>query len=220
MRSAQEAVAASRRWTTNSYGMCLYTVQTWLAAPWSGPWAEDAWHRWGGHHPGDMNPPPGVPVYWHNPRSKYGHIALSVGGGRIRSTDWPGARRVGELTIPQMTAAWNIQYLGWADRFSGGTIQGIGQSHQANKTYLSKLKRGQRNSESVKNLQRALKKAFPHAPAAKRLPVTGTYGKQTAFLVFKYKVKRMGQDRAKADRDKVGAEMAKALRLPNIVHDR
>ena len=68
MRTAAEAIAEARRWSSNQYGMCLYTVQTWLAAPWTGPWAEDAWNRWGGQHRGDKNPPPGVPVYWHNPR--------------------------------------------------------------------------------------------------------------------------------------------------------
>ena len=125
MRTGPQAVAAARTWRTNSRGMCLYTVQTWLGAPWSGPWAEDAWHRWGGHHHG-QHPPPGVPVYWHNPRSKFGHIALSVGGGRVRSTDWPRARRVSEATIDAITAGWNLRYLGWSDRFSGGTIQGIG----------------------------------------------------------------------------------------------
>ena len=90
MRTSSQAVAASRAWSRNQQGMCLFTVQTWFAAPWSGPWAEDAWNRWGGQHRGDKHPPAGVPVYWHNPRSKYGHIALSVGGGRVRSTDYPG----------------------------------------------------------------------------------------------------------------------------------
>ena len=125
MNGAAQAVAQARRWRRNKQGMCLYTVQTWLDAPWSGPWAEDAWNRWGGHHAGDTHPPPGVPVYWHNPRSKYGHIALSVGGGRVRSTDWPGATYVGETTIDRMTAAWNLRYLGWADTFSGGPIRGV-----------------------------------------------------------------------------------------------
>lgn len=103
------------------------------------------------------------------------------------------------------------------EQFFGG---GGGGGGSAPKTYMSKLELGQRNSDSVKNLQRALKKAFPHAPAAKRLPVTGYYGPQTAFLVFKYKVKRMGQKRDKANRNKVGGAMAKKLKLPSIVHDR
>jgi len=126
VRTAAQAVAEARRWTTNRDDMCLFTVQQWFAAPWSGPYAEEAWRRWGGQHPGDTNPPAGVPVYWHNPRSRYGHIALSVGGGVVRSTDWPRDTRVGEVTIAELTRRWGVQYLGWSDRFSGGPIQGIG----------------------------------------------------------------------------------------------
>ena len=88
MRPQQKPVAR-RGAGAATVGMCLYTVQTWLAAPWTGPWAEDAWNRWGGQHRGDKNPPPGVPVYWHNPRRKCGHIALSLGDGRVSSTDCP-----------------------------------------------------------------------------------------------------------------------------------
>ena len=189
MRTGTEAVAASRRWTTNQYGMCLYTVQTWLAAPWSGPWAEDAWNRWGGQHRGDKNPPAGVPVYWHNPRSKYGHIALSVGGGRIRCTDYPSSRRVGELTIDQMSAVWNIQYLGWAERFSGGAIQGlhVATAHSPSPwshgdVYASKLHYGQRNSDSVRRLQYRLNRM--HGVGADTR-ITGYFGPQTARKVKK-----------------------------------
>ena len=126
MRTATEAVAAARATTRNRDDYCLFHVQSWLAAPWSGPYAEWAWGHWGGQHHGDRRPPPGVPVYWHSPRHKYGHIALSVGGGRIRSTDWPRDTYVGETSIDEMTRAWGIQYLGWSDRFSGGPIRGVG----------------------------------------------------------------------------------------------
>ena len=189
MRTAAEAIAEARRWSSNQYGMCLYTVQTWLAAPWTGPWAEDAWNRWGGQHRGDKNPPPGVPVYWHNPRSKYGHIALSLGGGRVRSTDYPSARRVGELTIDQMSAAWNISYLGWADKFGGQSIPGIhapssGRSRWAGgDVYRDKLHYGQRNTDSVRRLQYRLN----HVKGiGANVPVTGYFGPATARKVKKY----------------------------------
>lgn len=131
MRTGPDAVAASRRDRRNRDDYCLYHVQTWLDAPWSGPYAEDAWRRWGGQHKGDRRPPAGAPVYWHSPRHKYGHIALSVGGGRVRSTDWPRDTYVGEVSIDEMTRRWNLVYLGWSDRFSGGAIQGLGQAPPA-----------------------------------------------------------------------------------------
>ena len=138
MRTASQAVAAANQWHTNRPGMCLLVNQTWFAAPWSGPWAYWAWDHWGGKHPGDRNPPPGVPVYFRNPRSKYGHIALSLGGGRIRSTDWPHAGVVGNTTIGEQERAWAISYVGWADRFSGGPIAGIqhpGTAHHARRVH-------------------------------------------------------------------------------------
>jgi hypothetical protein len=126
MLGGQAAVNNARRYTRNRDDMCLLEVQTWMQAPWSGPYAEDAWRRWGGQHPGDKNPPPGVPVYWHSPRHRYGHIALSVGGGRVRSTDYPRNTYVGEATIDEISRWGGYTYLGWSDRFSGGPIPDIG----------------------------------------------------------------------------------------------
>ena len=188
MRSASEAVRYARRFTTNRRGMCLYHVQTWLGAPWSGPYAEWAYHKWGGQHPGDKNPPPGVPVYWHNPRSRYGHIALSVGGGRVRSTDWPGSGRVSELSIDQMTRAWGLQYLGWSSRIGGQAIPGIGsstpsRSHGSGRhVYVNKLHYGVKDSDSVREAQKRLIALGFHIPAG----ATGNYFGQTDSAVRKW----------------------------------
>lgn len=82
-------------------------------------------------------------------------------------------------------------------------------------TYLSKLKYGQRNSKSVKNLQRRLNK---HRNAG--LPITGYYGPQTDKAVRGDQRKhgwRFGQ--RKPDpirRSSVGPRQAKHLRLPRI----
>lgn len=54
---------------------------------------------------------------------------------------------------------------------------GAGSSAKTPPTYLSKLKFGQRDSESVKNLQRALN---AHTmPSGTNLPITGYYGPMT-----------------------------------------
>lgn len=115
LRNRHAAVAAARRWTTCRVGMCLATVQTWLGGIHGIPWAKAAWDASKHKHPGDKHPPAGVPVYWSNPRSKYGHIALSVGGSRARSTDWPSRGRVGEGSIDAITRRWGLHYLGWAE---------------------------------------------------------------------------------------------------------
>ena len=222
MRSASQAVASANRWHSNKTGMCLYTVQCYFSAPWSGPYAEWSWHHWGGQHHGDKNPPAGVPVYWHNSRSKYGHIAISLGNGRIRSTDWPGHGRIGNLTIDQMTRAWNLQYLGWSSRFSGGAIQGIGHaashhaaSHGGAATYLKKLHYGQRDSDSVRNLQKALNAHHLKAPGNITLPVTGYYGPKTDMVVRACQAQHgYGHDGAR--HSNVGPRQAGHLHLPGV----
>ena len=50
-------------------------------------------------------------------------------------------------------------------------------------TYLSKLKRGQTDSDSVRNLQRALNAHSLPAPGNITLPITGTFGEKTALVV-------------------------------------
>jgi hypothetical protein len=126
LRRPKASVAAARRWKTCKVGMCLYTVQEWMGGLHGIPWAEAAWQASKQKHRGDKHPPAGVPVYWHNPHSKYGHIALSTGGGRCRSTDWPSRNRVGEARIDDITRRWGLRYLGWAgDMAPGGDIPGV-----------------------------------------------------------------------------------------------
>ena len=106
--------------------MCLFTVQEWMGGPHGIPWAEAAWNASRQRHRRDRNPPAGVPVFWHNPRSKFGHIALSVGHGRVRSTDWPSRARVGEADIDAISRRWGLVYLGWTgDMPPAGDIPGV-----------------------------------------------------------------------------------------------
>lgn len=80
-------------------------------------------------------------------------------------------------------------------------------------TYLSKLKYGQRNSDSVKNLQRALNK---ESRKDKRLlPVTGYYGPMTDTEVRK--CQRQHVPRADPPRkSNVGPKQAAHLKLPKV----
>jgi hypothetical protein len=212
MRTAAQAVAQARRYRTNRVGMCLFHVQSWLGAPWSGPYAYWAWQHARHKHPGDKNPPPGVPVYWSGGR--YGHIALSVGGGRVRSTDWPRRGHVGECTIDQLSRAWGKRYAGWAADIGGQNIPGVG--HPAPRpaprggggtvrgvAYVSKLHYGQRNSDSVKALQRRLiQLGFRIAAGA-----TGNYFGQTDAAVRAWQ-RKIGDRPDAAGRSSIGPRQA------------
>jgi hypothetical protein len=68
-------------------------------------------------------PPAGAPVYWAGGR--HGHIAVSVGGGRVRSTDWPTLGQVGEVDINTIGREWGITYRGWSRDFCGDPIPGL-----------------------------------------------------------------------------------------------
>ena len=81
--------------------------------------SESAAHR----HQGDRNPPRGVPVAFAGGSRGYGHRAVSLGGGRIRSTDMTSsgykAGVVGTTTIAQIERSMGVRYLGWSDTITG-----------------------------------------------------------------------------------------------------
>lgn len=70
----------------------------------------------------DRNPPKGAVVYFSASGNGYGHICLSLGGGRIASTDVPRNGVVGVTTIDALERAWNRTYLGWADWLMGHEV--------------------------------------------------------------------------------------------------
>ena len=89
-------------------------VDGWLSEPPS--------HR----HPGDRNPPRGVPVAFSGGSRGFGHRAVSLGGGKIRSTDMTSsgykAGVVGTTTIAQIERSMGVRYLGWSNTITGHLI--------------------------------------------------------------------------------------------------
>jgi len=62
-------------------------------------------------------PPPGAMVYWGG--GEYGHAAVSIGGGKIVSTDIKRKGKADIVTIDYLTKQWSKPYLGWADPDKG-----------------------------------------------------------------------------------------------------
>lgn len=122
------AVARAMHQTHNIPNTCGATVGHWLGG--KGPHGGTAISAWDNapakyKHPGDWHPPAGVPVYWRGGRA--GHVALSLGGGRIRSTDWPSRGVTSTTTIESLTRSWGKHYEGWARPFAtGGLVDGPG----------------------------------------------------------------------------------------------
>lgn len=65
------------------------------------------------------NIPAGVPVYWTGGSKGYGHATVSLGGGLVRSTDWPGRGRVGTARIQDITRSWGLHFEGWTEDING-----------------------------------------------------------------------------------------------------
>ena len=80
------------------------------------PTAYSAWLGSAGQHPGDWNPPSGVPVYL-GPKasSQAGDVMISLGGGWCAATDWPYNGVIGTCTIQDRVNQTGRPYLGWTE---------------------------------------------------------------------------------------------------------
>ena len=108
---------------------------------------------------GGSDAPAGAPVYWAG--GKHGHIALSVGNGHVRSTDWPAKGKVGEVGIDEITTAWGITYRGWSADFAGTMIPGLGgHGPTIVKVHDEAIRPGNRNP-SVRLFNKALWDSMP-----------------------------------------------------------
>lgn len=98
---------------TNIPGYCLIQVRTWAGIPARYGTASIAWLNTNDRHPKNRNPPRGAAVYWTGGSHGYGHIALSLGGGKIRSTDIPSGK-VSTVDLGWIERNWHHTYAGWA----------------------------------------------------------------------------------------------------------
>lgn len=126
MRTPDASVAAARRTKVCRPKKCLKFVMTWLDAEPAG--LPDANHALQAakdlRH--DEHPPAGAPVYIKG--SHFGHIALSTGGGRIYSTDWPSRGVCSEVKIKTLCRTWGRTYAGWSTDYAGQPIPGLGDT--------------------------------------------------------------------------------------------
>ena len=76
--------------------------------------AESPEHR----HPGDRNPPRGVPLAWKGGSKGHGHRAVSLGNRKVRSIDVNGPGTVGTVDLDWFEKHWDMDYLGWSDSIS------------------------------------------------------------------------------------------------------
>lgn len=122
--TASQAVARAKSWTTWTRGYCLNFVWNCLDVP-NSAGLEDANQAWTAAQQKVYagTPPAGAPVYWAS--GSHGHIAISIGGGWVRSTDWPTLGRIGNVTLHDLERDWGIRYRGWSRDYAGHPISGL-----------------------------------------------------------------------------------------------
>ena len=120
--SAGEAVENARDTTRNDQGMCLWYTQEWIESPHAYPDATTQWECAEHRHAGDTNPPNGAPVFWTGGSSGYGHAAISVGGGRIRTIDQQSGGTTSEVPLSEISRDWGLPYGGWSEDLGGVDI--------------------------------------------------------------------------------------------------
>lgn len=123
----EEAAKNAEASRTNQPGMCQAWTRTQYGAPSvgdrDGDGDADAVDGWASEPVGkrhfDRNPPRGVPVAWSGGSRGFGHRAISLGNGKIRSTDAYGLGRVGTVDLDWPEKTWGMKYLGWTETISG-----------------------------------------------------------------------------------------------------
>lgn len=122
---AEKAIAHMRGLSNLIHGRCLMYV--WQAYDHAGAdttrtagTALDAWHKSEGKHPGDRNPPRGVPVWFGEQPS--GDVVISLGNGRVIATDQPRYGVIGECTIAERESLAGGPYLGWTSHIFDAPI--------------------------------------------------------------------------------------------------
>lgn len=114
VNDAETTARNAEQTTSNDPGMCLqWSRQRAAIGSYYGD-AATAWHNTNDRYPGNRNPPRGSMVFWTGGGSGYGHIAPSLGGGQVRSTDSGGKGKPATVDLDWPVRNWGLVYAGWA----------------------------------------------------------------------------------------------------------
>lgn len=101
------------------HALCLQFTRLCFNIPAKYASAKDAWAGAKYKHPVSQGGaiPAGVPLFW-DTKSKWDHIALSIGDGKCLSTDIKRRGKVDVVPISTVTKAWG-PFLGWSEDLNG-----------------------------------------------------------------------------------------------------
>lgn len=127
VRDAEATAATAEGQSTNAPGMCLQWSRQCAAIAALYPDAATAWRYAHHRHKGNRDVPRGAMAYWVGGSKGYGHIAVGVGNGKVRSTDAGGAGKVRTIDVGWVETHWGMPYVGWADNVNDVIIPGVGE---------------------------------------------------------------------------------------------
>lgn len=125
VNTPQQAVAKANSITRGYGGLCLQFVRTCFAIPAKYGSAREAWNRATTRHAGaDLSRcPVGAPLFLDSAKSKYGHVAIYMGNGQMRTTN-SATNRVSTVSIASWLKA-GYWVLGWTQDLNGHSIPGL-----------------------------------------------------------------------------------------------
>ena len=137
--SSSAAISNAMKATKGWAGMCLKFVQDMFHAAARFPSAISAWNGSTQKHPTSdpSSIPAGVPVYFSPHGTPWGHVALSLGNGMMRTTN-SGDGRIHTDPISQWVS-YGYKLLGWTSDIEGQAIPGVGQAKATGGGLLDKL---------------------------------------------------------------------------------
>lgn len=155
-------------------------------------------------------PPAGSFVWWGGGR--YGHVAVSIGGGYIWSTDIRRRGYVDRVSISYLTSRWNMPYFGWSEDINNVRIRvRPPPPGGAPRVSLANLRPRKRNAD-VKLLQSVLRrKGYSRFNPS---GATGYYGAETQAMVRAFQLAQgwRGADADGVPGPKTCARLGLALR--------
>ncbi len=132
VRDAEEIAALAEEATVNPEGYCLVWSRELAGIPAKYGSAASAWRAADRRHRRDKTPPRGAMCFWTGGSRGYGHIAPSLGKGKIRSSDAGGAGRPATVPLDWVEENWGLVYEGWADNVNDIQIPGVGDDMNIN----------------------------------------------------------------------------------------
>jgi hypothetical protein len=194
-------------------GECLVFVRSCFDVPAHFGSAAEAWHGANVRHAtsNGASVPRGVPFFWTGGSRGFGHIVLSLGGGNCLSTDFIQTGHVDIVRIDNITHGWGQDPMGWTEDVNEVRI--IGGGWAGGNVYASKLKEGQRDSDSVRRLQYQL--LHTDGVPALNVAITGYYGEGTKAAVNHLLVFKWGFDPDKVNGSSLGYAQAERLFGPD-----